>query len=122
MKAKGFTLLEIMVTLTIIGILAMAAIPSYRKPVLNVQHHLTKVTLFNLATNLEDYHASYSSYRGFKTLLPEDPYYKFVIKTTDDQYQLSAIPKTLDKEDSCGTFFLDQDGNEMVSGAGNDCW
>lgn len=121
MKAQGFTLLEIIVTLTIIGILAMAAIPIYRVPVLHTQQQLAKVTLFHLATNLEDYHAKHGSYKAFNDPLPENPYYKFIVKTTDDQYRLSAIPKILDKDDSCGTFFLDQDGNEAVSGE-EYCW
>lgn len=121
MNEQGFTLLEIIITLTLIAILAIAAIPSYRAPVLNVQYQLAKVTLFNLAANLEDYRANHENYQGFNTPLPEDSHYKFVIKTKYDQYQISAIPKILDKADNCGTFFLDQDGNEAVSGDG-DCW
>ena len=71
-KRKGFTLIEVLVVIAIIGILAAIAIPqfaSYRK---KAQNSAAQTALRNLATSEENYYVAHNAYTGSTADLSND--------------------------------------------------
>lgn len=59
---KGFTLIELMIVVAIIGILAAIAIPQFASYRRRAQDSAAKSALKNLATAQENYYAEYDTY------------------------------------------------------------
>ena len=62
---KGFTLVELMITVVIIAIIAAIAIPSYSAYIQRKDLALAKQEALRLATELEKFKAKNFSYKGF---------------------------------------------------------
>ena len=54
-QAKGFTLIELMITVAIIGILAAIAYPSYQKQVIKSRRAAAQTTLMDIAQRQQQY-------------------------------------------------------------------
>ena len=54
-KAKGFTLIELMVTVVIVAILASIAIPSYREYVIRGNRRAAQAAMMEIATRQQQY-------------------------------------------------------------------
>jgi general secretion pathway protein G len=52
---KGFTLIEIMIVMTIISILVSVAVPMYQKAILRAKESLLRNNLFTLRTVIDEY-------------------------------------------------------------------
>lgn len=63
-KAKGFTLLELMITILIISILAAIAYPSYQSITANGYRAAAQADLMGLAAVMEQHYAVNYSYKG----------------------------------------------------------
>ena len=59
---KGFTLVELMIVVAIIGILAAIAIPQFTKYRSRAQNSAALSDMRNLKTDLEGYYAEWMSY------------------------------------------------------------
>jgi prepilin-type N-terminal cleavage/methylation domain-containing protein len=59
---KGFTLIELMIVVAIIGILAAIAIPQFSSYRQRAQDSAAKSTLKNMATAQEDYYVQFETY------------------------------------------------------------
>ncbi len=79
---KGFTLLELMVVIAIIGILATLAQPMFKTAVLKSKEAALKEDLFNLRNVLDQYYADNGKYpdtlddlvtKGYMRSIPPDP-------------------------------------------------
>ncbi len=123
---KGYTLIEILITLLLIGILAATAIPIFQIPTLKTRQTIVKANLLELATALEQHHSLNESYENFTIPihLTTVKGYKLSIKANKENFLLAAIPIAAQSEDPCGIFSLDQEGNKTISGKGdvNECW
>ena len=63
-KAQGFTLIELMIAIAIVGIIAAIAIPSYTQYVEDAAIANAKASLMGLATALERHRAQNNTYTG----------------------------------------------------------
>jgi type IV pilus assembly protein PilA len=61
-KKKGFTLIELMIVVAIIGILAAIAIPNFLKYQARSKQSEAKMNLGSLGTSAESYHAEHDTY------------------------------------------------------------
>jgi type IV pilus assembly protein PilE len=128
---RGFSLLEITITIVIIGILAVLAIPGYREPVAKSQQIFAKTALLALASEMQYYYTTHRSYQGISLAIlgiapdiPNTNYHLEILSLEAEQFAIAAVPQKQQVNASCGTFILDQNGNKNISGSGNisDCW
>jgi len=135
MKNKGFTLIELMIVVAIVGILAAVAYPSYQRYVQDSRRSDARANLLQLAQFMERYYTANGRYvdaGGNAPALPfneaprdgNDKYYDLQLQGVDAQnYTLNAVPKGAMAGDRCGTLSVNQAGVKAASaGSVDDCW
>lgn len=133
MKQKGFTLIELMVVVAIVGTLAAIAYPSYQEYVARARRADAKTVLLENAQFLERFYTQSGTYVGAALPLAESPkdgatkYYdiSFVAAQTATAFQIQAVPKNAQSGDKCGSLIVNQSNQKSVSGATLDsatCW
>ncbi|QRX81266.1 type IV pilin protein [Glaciimonas sp. PAMC28666] len=132
----GFTLVEVMVVVAIVGILASIALPNYSEYIRRTERTEAITRLLQAANWLEQQYTVNNSYliNGGTIALPADlnqspatgtaKYRLNIVQANDTSFILEA--ETVD-EDRCGTYTLDQTGFRDVSGGDEDstaelCW
>jgi len=139
---KGFTLIELMIVVVIIGILAAVAYPAYREYVRKSRRSDIYISLTDLAGRQEKFYARNLRYSsslngagGLGYALPvttKDGHYNMSLTTaaTAQFYQVTAVAINTGlqwADTRCRTFTLSSIGNKTAadSGGGNTtsiCW
>lgn len=140
---KGFTLIELMITVAIVGILAAIAYPSYQEHVLKSWRANATGCLLELANRMERRYTGSSSYEAPDPDPDLDPLlnagcaaegdmparYDFVYEGTPDDtsFEIRAIPQGVQLNDKCGILIINHWGQKKVDDAesGYDaaiCW
>lgn len=130
--ARGFSLIELMVSVAIIGILAAIAVPSYTRYVIKTNRSAAQTYMFQLANKEEQYLLDARQYTSTKSDLMSDPaevsrnYTVAISNVTANTYTITATPtgNQLSKDTECGTLTLTQAGAKGISGTGtvSSCW
>lgn len=99
-KQKGFTLIELMIVVAIIGIIAAIAYPSYRDSVNKTQRSDAMTSLSRLAAAQERYYtrlspASYAA--DFKVLLNDTSLNSTTIKSDEGYYNITLANSGCDE-------------------------
>ncbi|WP_296227885.1 type IV pilin protein [Ralstonia sp. UBA689] len=144
-QAAGFTLIELMIVVAIVGILAVIAYPSYQKYVLKSHRADAKTALLDLAAREERYFTLQNTYATSPAALGygaaafpipvqtgSQSYYQLTVvvnnaAATGPQYKATAAPMPIQQPDACGSYTIDQLGVQgntgMATGTTSaQCW
>jgi len=130
-KQSGFTLVELMIVVVIIGILAMVAIPAYNDSVAKGRRADAKSTLTAMAAKQEQYYMDNKTYTADLTNIGYDAatnvnsiddFYTVAAVATATSFTLTATPVNSDPD--CGNFTITEKGTQGVSGTKGAtlCW
>jgi type IV pilus assembly protein PilE len=130
-SAKGFTLIEVMIVVAIIGILAAIAYPSYQEQVRSSRRADAQGALMEASQAMERYYAENNfTYVGavegvtFPLQSPFSggtPAYDITVAASDaTSYTLQAAPIGPQAGDRCGNMTLDNTGARNAAEA--NCW
>lgn len=129
---RGFTLIEVMITVVVISILASIALPSYREHVDRSRRLAAQATLLEAAQFMERFYTQNGNYLtalpGGLTVSPPGSsgtsvMYTISLTPAASTYTLTAEPQNAQAQDRCGTMSLNEKGVRSVSkGTESDCW
>lgn len=143
-SSQGFTLIELMIAIAILGIIAAIALPSYQDSVRKSRRTAATVALTTAAQNLERYFTVNNTYTGatvgtegaatdvLVNYAPIDgaasaAFYEIslAIGETGTSYTITATPTRVMDGDECGNYTLTQTGAKGVSSKTRtvrECW
>lgn len=141
---RGFTLMEVMITVAIIGIIASIAFPSYQDYVLRAKRGDAKVALLSLQLSQEKYRANCVQYAtGFHAstysctsggthnmvrspVTSPDGYYTLgITSAATSAYEITATPSSTHSDSVCGTYTISLAAGVISKTATGDddyCW
>ncbi len=143
-RINGFTLIEVLVVMAIIGVLTAIAIPAYRQYVVRAARHQAEATMLNLSQMEERFYTNNYTYYAVSALPPvPDPNgwsnfsgdgmsvrkYDIAVNvpnpnsTNPVSFYIQATPSNGFADSQCGNLTLDNMGLKGSSlGSVTTCW
>ncbi len=132
----GFSLIELLITLAIVGLLATMSYPSYQRYITKSHRFDGQSALLELAYRMENYRLEHGTYKTAtiaknkhtdvlsQSLSPQSRYVLSITIATDNTYLLRATPTIPDKE--CQSLTLSSSSTKSVTAASirgiDQCW
>ena len=131
-RPHGFSLIELMVVLAIVGLLMAVAVPQYQTYVRRAHRVQAMATLLEAASWLERMATAQGRYPtdaatggpGLPQALrtsPQGHYAITLISTNGQDFTLTATPQGDQTQDRCGVLTLTHQGEQAAEG-GTPCW
>jgi type IV pilus assembly protein PilE len=150
MRRRGFSLIELLVVLVMLGILAALAMPAYQQHVIRTRRSEAHSALLKLMMQQERFHTQNNTYIAFSSgsneggepeakhfqwwsgASPRNSAYEIEGKACVGEVvaqcvQLVATPGTVlvearFRDEDCGVLTLTSTGQRLASGAAKGCW
>ncbi|MCC4587445.1 type IV pilin protein [Xanthomonas sp. NCPPB 1067] len=130
---NGFTLIELMIVVAVVGILAAVAYPSYAEHIRKSRRAQAKADLVEYAQLAERSHTTNNTYANYRfangsttTQSPREggaAQYTVTFAGNQSTFTLTAAPQGAQAKDVCGTMTLNQAGVKTPSAsAAPGCW
>lgn len=131
-RQTGFTLIELMIAVAVVGILAAVAYPSYQNQIRKGRMSQAQSDLLEMAQFMERCFASNNTYQNCALPITASPrsgtaYYAITVQTpARTQFTLRAAPNSTGGQNlqMCGTLTINQQGVRTFSGSATaaQCW
>ncbi|EOC33840.1 prepilin-type N-terminal cleavage/methylation domain protein [Neisseria meningitidis 2001001] len=120
---KGFTLLELMIAVAILGILTLITYPSYKTYIRRVRLSEVRTTLLHNAQTMERYYRQKGTFATYdKNKLKQNEYFDITLsKVSPDHFTLQAAPDPMTNDGETCVVTLNDGGTIAASGTNQSC-
>ncbi len=121
MKQGAFSLVELLIVISLIGILAGLSYPVYTRHIAHVNQHRATLILLEAANELEEQHSLFGTYKNtsVQALLAQSNQqlpYQFDLSVNDNRFMLKAIPNEAQESlNQCGILWLNSTETTSVT-------
>ncbi|OHU86755.1 MULTISPECIES: type IV pilin protein [Pseudoalteromonas] len=130
-RMDGFTLLEALIVLVILGIVLSIAYPSYQTHLMKAARAEAMVLLLDAANRQEQYFIDNRVYTSTLSDIgvpekTENGYYSLSVTVNDDEFEVKAKPIAgpVKDDQQCTELTINELGQKLSSGSGTNelCW
>lgn len=120
---KGFTLLELMIAVAILGILTLITYPSYKTYIRRVRLSEVRTTLLHNAQTMERYYRQKGTFATYdKNKLKQNEYFNITLsEVSPDHFTLQAAPDPMTNDGETCVVTLNDGGTIAASGTNQSC-